>query len=188
LPVLRGERLLLREVQHADAGALLNAIGDPEVYRFLSSGPQSLAAFVRFIDWARAERHQGRYFSFAIVPAGARKAVGLLQVWPVEPSLRTAEWGFVLGRASWGTGVFTESAHLLIDYLFGELGVRRLEARAAVTNGRGRAALRKLGAVEEGTLRECFLCGGRYEDHTMYSILAREWKVERSPLPSAQRA
>ena len=51
------------------------------------------------------------------------------------------------------------------------------EARAAVDNVRGNAALKKLGAVPEGVLRKCFLASGAYRDHVMWSILAAEWRA-----------
>jgi RimJ/RimL family protein N-acetyltransferase len=56
------------------------------------------------------------------------------------------------------------------------VGLHRLEARAAVRNGRGCGALRKLGAVREGTLRQSFLKNGEYLDQALWAILAEEWR------------
>ncbi|MDE3153994.1 MAG: GNAT family N-acetyltransferase, partial [Acidobacteriota bacterium] len=53
----------------------------------------------------------------------------------------------------------------------------RLEARAAVRNGRGNGALRKLGAVQEGVLRRSFLRHGEYLDQVLWTILADEWRA-----------
>ena len=47
-------------------------------------------------------------------------------------------------------------------------------------NARGAAALIKLGAVPEGTLRRCFRCPGGLLDHTMSSILAEDWRERRT--------
>ncbi|MCM3880206.1 MAG: GNAT family N-acetyltransferase, partial [Vicinamibacterales bacterium] len=55
------------------------------------------------------------------------------------------------------------------------IGVHRLEARAAVQNGRGNGALRKLGAVQEGILRKSFLRGGTYLDQSLWAILPEDW-------------
>jgi RimJ/RimL family protein N-acetyltransferase len=49
--------------------------------------------------------------------------------------------------------------------------VHRLEARAAVQNGRGNGALRKLGALQEGILRRSFLRNGQYLDQVLWTIL-----------------
>ncbi|HWF85332.1 MAG TPA: GNAT family protein, partial [Vicinamibacterales bacterium] len=76
----------------------------------------------------------------------------------------------------WGTGVFQNGAELLTNFAFGVVGVHRLEARAAMKNGRGNGALRKLGAVQEGVLRKSFLKNGEYLDQVLWTILAEEWQ------------
>jgi RimJ/RimL family protein N-acetyltransferase len=109
------------------------------------------------------------------VPDGYDTAVGLFQVRQLDPSFGTAEWGFAIGSAFWGSGLFTASAELVVDFSFEVIGVHRLEARAAVHNGRGNGALRKLGAVQEGILRKSFLRGGKYFDQSLWAILQDDW-------------
>ena len=66
------------------------------------------------------------------------------------------------------------------------IGAKRLEARAAVANGRGNGALRKLGAVQEGLLRRSFLRNGQHHDQVLWGILADDWRLQRiSQLPPA---
>ena len=72
--------------------------------------------------------------------------------------------------------MFADAAKLVLDFAFGTIGVHRLEARAAVLNGRGNGALRKLGAMQEGILRRSFLRNGEYLDQALYSILADDWR------------
>jgi RimJ/RimL family protein N-acetyltransferase len=172
LPVLSGHGVTLRELRQSDAPALLMLLTTEEVTRFISPPPTTIEGFERFIAWAARERQEGRYLCFAVVPYGCESAVGLFQVRQLEPSFRTAEWGFAIGSAFWGTGLFTAGADLIIDFAFDVIGVHRLEARAAVQNGRGNGALRKVGAVQEGVLRKSFLHGGRYHDQALWTILA----------------
>jgi RimJ/RimL family protein N-acetyltransferase len=54
--------------------------------------------------------------------------------------------------------------------------VRRLEARCAVQNARGRQALQKVGAQAEGILRNAFLCRGEYLDQVLYAISDDDWR------------
>ena len=58
--------------------------------------------------------------------------------------------------------------------------VHRLEARAAIVNGRGNGALRKIGAVQEAVLRRSFLCHGEYVDQTLWSILDSDWRQTKA--------
>lgn len=175
LPVLTSAHATLRPLRSADAPSLL-AMLDADVQRFLPRGPATEQAFLSFIRWSRRAWRMGRHISFGIVPRDRTTAVGIFQVWALEPSFQTAEWGFALGRPYWGTGLFVECAEQVVDFAFDQLDVQRLEARAAVDNVRGNRALEKLGAVREGLLRQCFECSGERLDHVLWSILSDEWR------------
>jgi ribosomal-protein-alanine N-acetyltransferase len=176
LPVLSNGVLTLRELRMSDAEALLELLSNEEVSRFISPPPTTVDGFERFIAWAQRERAAGRYICYAVVPHGMDTAIGIFQVRQLDPTFTTAEWGFALGRAFWGTGVFNAAAQLTIDFAFDVVGVNRLEARAAVANGRGNGALAKLGAVREATLRRSFLKTGRYHDQALWSIVRQDWR------------
>jgi len=171
LPVLSGNGVTLRELRQSDAPALLMLLTTEEVTRFISPPPTTIEGFERFIAWTVRQRQEGRYLCFAVVPEGGETAIGLFQVRQLDPTFGTAEWGFALGAAFWGTGLFASGAELVIDFAFEVIGIYRLEARAAVDNGRGNGALRKLGAVQEGVLRKSFLHRGRYLDQALWAIL-----------------
>jgi [ribosomal protein S5]-alanine N-acetyltransferase len=175
LPVLTGSRVTLRELEVTDAPSLFAMLTPEEVSRFISPPPTTVEGFEKFITWARAERAAGRYACFAVVPHGMSTAIGLFQVRQLEPGFATAEWGFAIGSNFWGSGMFLDGGRLVVDFAVDVLGVRRLEARAAVANGRGNGALRKLGAVQEGVLRRSFLKNGQHLDQMLWSILSEEW-------------
>jgi RimJ/RimL family protein N-acetyltransferase len=176
LPVLAGTGFTLRELRVEDAAPLLAMLTTEEVARFISPPPTTVEGFERFIQWAQRERLAGNYACFAIVPAGMTTAIGLFQVRSLEPGFGSAEWGFAMGSAFWGSGIFAEGARLVLDFAFDVLRAHRLEARAAVANGRGNGALRKIGAVQEGVLRRSFLRNGQYHDQVLWGILREDWR------------
>jgi RimJ/RimL family protein N-acetyltransferase len=180
LPVLAGSKVTLRELEVTDAPSLFSMLTPEEVQRFISPPPTTVAGFEQFIRWARAERAEGRYVCFAVVPHGMDTAIGLFQVRQLDAGFATAEWGFAIGSAYWGTGIFIDAARMVVDFAVETIGVSRLEARAAVANGRGNGALRKLGAVQEGILRRSFLKNGRHLDQILWSILSEEWRAAKS--------
>src|SRR5205085_683636 len=116
---------------------------------------------------------------FAVTVRGYDTAIGIFQVRDLGHGFDTAEWGFALGSPFWGTGVFQDGAKLILEFVFETMGVRRLEARAAVLNGRGNGALQKIGAVQEGLLRKSLLRDGRYLDQALYAIVDAAWRVLR---------
>ena len=175
VPVLQGDGITLRELRVSDAASLLALLTTEEVTRFISPPPTTIEGFERFIQWAQREREAGRYICLAVVPEGYDTAVGLFQVRQLDPTFGTAEWGFAIGFEFWGSGLFTAGAELVINFSFEVIGVHRLEARAAVENGRGNGALRKIGAVQEGVLRKSFLRNGRYMDQALWALLPEDW-------------
>lgn len=180
LPVFRSDACTLRELQLEDAPTLLAHLGAEEVSRFVAA-PDSVATFERYITRAHADRQTGHYACFGVVPRGQQTAVGVFQLRPVEAGFLTAEWGFALGSAYWGTGLFVPCASQVLSFAFDTVGVQRLEARVAVINGRCNAAIRKMGAVREGVLRSSFRRNGQALDEVLWSILAEDWQYERTP-------
>jgi len=183
LPTLRGRQVVLRELRASDAPSLFALLTTEEVSRFISPPPSTVEGFERFIAWTLRQRTAGAYVCFAVTLKGYDTAIGIFQVRQLEPGFGTAEWGFAIGSDFWGTGVFQEGAELVLDFAFETLGVHRLEARAAVLNGRGNGALQKLGAVQEAVLRRSFHHNGQYLDQALYTILDQDW-FARDTTPS----
>ncbi|MDH4066425.1 MAG: GNAT family N-acetyltransferase, partial [Acidobacteriota bacterium] len=75
----------------------------------------------------------------------------------------------------WGTGLFVAGARAVLDFAFAVMGIRRLEARSAVPNGRGNGALRKLGATREAVLRQSFERHGERLDQALWTLRPDEW-------------
>ena len=179
LPVLMGSKVTLRELRLSDAPSLLAMLSTEEVARFISPPPTTIEGFERFIAWTHRERAAGNYACFAVVPHGTDTAIGIFQVRQLEPGFGTAEWGFAIGSPYWGTGVFMDGARLVVEFAFDVIQTHRLEARAAILNGRGNGALRKLGAIQEGILRKSFLRNGQYLDQALWTILDEDWRAHR---------
>jgi hypothetical protein len=99
---------------------------------------------------------------------------------PVASAVVTTDWRDALALVSpfWGTGNFEKGAALVMEFAFETVGVHRLEARAAVRNGRGNGALRKIGAVQEGILRKSFLKNGEYLDQMLWTVLDEDWRAK----------
>jgi RimJ/RimL family protein N-acetyltransferase len=179
LPVLTGKQIVLRELRPSDAPSLFTLLTSEEVARFISPPPTTVDGFERFIAWTLRQRAAGSYACFAVTLKGQDTAIGIFQIRETEPGFGTAEWGFALGSAFWGTGLFRDGAQLVLEFAFETLGVHRLEARAAVQNGRGNGALRKIGAVQEGILRKSFLRNGEYLDQVLYAMVEDDWRASR---------
>src|SRR5258708_35157972 len=112
LPTLRGAQVVLRELRASDAPSLFALLTTEEVARFISPPPSTVEGFERFISWTLRQRAEGTYACFAVTVTGYDTAVGIFQVRSTEPGFGTAEWGFAIGSAFRGQGLFHLGAAL----------------------------------------------------------------------------
>ena len=177
VPVLSGPSIRIREVEAADAAALLELFSDPRVNQYLYPPPSTLTRFEGFIEWARRRREAGKCVCFVVVPNGLQQPIGLFQLRTLDREFQVAEWGFAMLPSFWSTGLFEEAAGLVAEFAFA-IGVRRIEARAVVVNGRANRALEKIGAKGEALLRKAFK---HNEPQFMWAIVADEWSRPKTP-------
>jgi RimJ/RimL family protein N-acetyltransferase len=177
-----GSLVTLRPLRTSDAPFLFQALTTREVTRFISTPPTTVEGFEKFIAWTERQCAAGGQECFAVVPRGADVAIGIFQVRALDASFETAEWGFAIAPEFWGSGVFLDAALLVVGFAFQALGVRRLEARAAVANGRGNGALLKVGAVREAVLRRSFARSTDRLDQALWTILAEDWRRASRPV------
>jgi RimJ/RimL family protein N-acetyltransferase len=170
VPTLINQATRLRELRSSDALSLLSMLTTEEVARFISPPPVSQEGFERFIRWSHERRMAGQYVCFGIVPKGYDVAIGIFQI--QMPSGKTPEWGFAMGSPFWGTGLFVEGADAVLDFAFRGIGLEELCACAAVENGRGNGALEKLGAVQQGIIRDGLVRNGKSMDQYYWMLSA----------------
>jgi RimJ/RimL family protein N-acetyltransferase len=175
LPTLTARQVTLREAIATDLRSLIDLLSIGDASRFGIDGPVSELAVQQLLDRAQRERAAGTGFLYVVTIGSARSIVGLAQVRQLDLGFETAEWECTLAPSSRGTGAFVEIARLVGSFAFGTVGAHRLEARVPVHNGRANGALRKLGAVQEGILRESARRGGEYVDQVLWSLLKEDW-------------
>lgn len=111
------------------------------------------------------------------------KAVGRISYSEVKPSDLWLEIGTMLLPAAQGTQVNPEAKLLLMTRAFEVLGANRVHFKVDSRNERSRRAMRKLGAIEEGTLRQYQVRpDGFARDSVVFSVLKGEWPAVKAGL------
>lgn len=97
-------------------------------------------------------------------------------------SYRKADWanriislGYWIDASRQGRGLATKACRLLTDLAFNGLGMNRVEIACATENSKSQAVAKRLGFCREGVIRDAEYVNGRYVDHVIYGMLAREW-------------
>ncbi len=169
---------------------LLEICGDPEIWRFTTSEAQTPASLRMYLENALRDYAAGTALPFVVRLLRTGRLVGLTRLKNISKENRYAEVGSWFAREVWGTGVNTESKLLLLGYAFEQAGLIRVEFQTDGMNVRSQAALRRLGAVEEGVLRSRRINReGERRDSVFFSILDSEWpaiKARHSTSPAAE--
>jgi len=175
LPVLIGRSVSLREPTALDVDALAALLSLSDATPFGLTEPPGMASAHQLIERLIGDRFNGLAFTYAVTLSTTRNVVGIVHVRQLDAAFEAAEWECTLMPAVRGTGIFIDVARLVGSFAFGSVGVRRLEARTLLENGRANGALRKLGAVQEGILRRSVRRGTEYLDQVLWSVLKEDW-------------
>jgi RimJ/RimL family protein N-acetyltransferase len=183
---LEGARIRLEPLTEAHHPALCAVGLDPELWRWTPKQVHTAADMAAYIALALAEKAAGRALPFAIIDPVTGQAIGSTRYMAIEPAHRRVEIGSTwLGPAWQRTGANTEAKYLLLQHAFETLGCIRVELKTDALNERSRAAIRRIGAREEGTLRSHMItASGRIRDTVYYSILDVEWPEVKKALES----
>jgi RimJ/RimL family protein N-acetyltransferase len=163
-------RLALRPFRPDDAPAFTAYRSDPEVARYQSwDAPYSPADAERLIAEmaTRVAPVPGDWLQVAVEHQGALAgdvAVGL------DPAGRVATVGYTLATASQGHGFGREAVGALVDRLFRELGVHRVEASLDARNLASARLIEALGFEREGVSPAAVWAGGEWVDDVRYGL------------------
>jgi RimJ/RimL family protein N-acetyltransferase len=182
--VLEGPHVRLEPLaaSHVDA---LCAVGlDPAIWRWMLGPIETRAQMEAWVEAALADRDAGRALPFAILERERATVCGSTRYGNIEAAQGRLEIGWSWVAGPWQrTVVNTEAKYLLLRHAFEELGYRRVELKTDALNLRSREAIRRIGGVEEGTLRRHMVTAtGRVRETVYFSILDEEWPAVKARL------
>lgn len=178
---LETERLLLRPFVWEDREAMYrNWESDPEVTKYLTWQHYTSLETVgpvlqKWLDsYAKPD-----FYQWAIVLKALGEPIGTISVVSCDSRLSRPEIGYCIGKAWWRQGYTSEALRAVIDFLIGEVGANRVEARHDPRNPNSGAVMRKCGMTYEGTLRQADWNNQGVCDVCVYAVLAKDWKVRK---------
>ncbi len=179
---LDGRIIRLTPLLREHTGALWSAGRDPSIWRWMPWTVETDADFEDVVERALKWQEVGSGQAFVIESRADGEALGSTSYLNADRHSLRVEIG-----ATWitpdrqRTGVNTECKWLLLRHAFEELGANRVEFKTDSMNKASLAALERIGAKEEGTLRNHMVRpDGSLRHSTYFSVTAEEWpRVER---------
>ena len=174
---LETERLILRPFVPEDAPAMYrNWANDPEVTKYLTWPVHTDASVSEMVtaDWVKGYEKPD-FYQWAIVPRELNEPIGSIAVvGSIDERVQAAHMGYCIGRKWWHQGIMSEALKRVTDYLFDEVGVKRVEAQHDPRNPHSGDVMKKCGMKYEGTHRQADWNNQGVCDVVYYALLAEE--------------
>jgi len=183
---LIGDRIALLPMRAEHAAGMLAASSDGELWQSIYTAVPGPKTVDDYIASALADRDQHGARPFVTTLADSGQIVGSTRFSRVDHGNRKCEVGYSwIAKSLQGSFVNPEARYLMFRYAFEHMRWLRVQIQADALNLQSRAALRKLGATEEGILRnDRIMRGGRVRDSAIYSIIDTDWPQVRENLES----
>lgn len=169
---------------------LLQAASDGKLWELWFTSVPSDQSMDSYIDKALQEKASGKSLPFIVLDVRTSKIIGSTRYLNVEPEHRRLEIGSTWYAQSYHrSAVNTECKYLLLQHAFEVLNCIAVEFRTDWFNRKSRAAIERLGAKQDGILRNHRINpDGSFRDSVVYSITDREWiGVKKSLLLALKR-
>ena len=177
LPTLDAPRVRLRWLTEADVDALFAVFSDRRMMRYWSTPAMNDRAEAEaYLAKIHEYFHNRSGFQWGVERKDDGQLLGTCTLFHLDPGNAKAELGYGLGSAHWGKGYMSEALTALLDFAFGTLRLRRLEADVDPRNENSLRILDKLGFHREGLLRERWNVAGEIQDTVFCGLLAKDWQ------------
>jgi RimJ/RimL family protein N-acetyltransferase len=190
-PVVLEGRLVRLEPATLEHAAAMAEVAEEETFQYFVTGAPKSVDEAGMREYIRSKIENPSVLLFAVYSKDQGRYVGMTSYMDIRPEHRNLEIGMTwYAREARGTKVNPECKLLLIGHAFEVLGCVRVQLKTDGRNKQSQAAIAKLGATYEGTLRRhmIFERDGFVRDTVMFSILPEEWPGVKARLQSRLRA
>ncbi len=182
--VLEGKRVCLEPLRQEHFAALAKIAFDADIWRWMPTWIATEAELQTWIETALMQQRAGLCLPWATREKSSGRIVGSTRFSDIQAAHGTLELGHSwLIRECQGTGLNVEAKYLQLRHAFESMGVMRVGLRTHHKNLRSQAAMRAMGAKEEGTFRNHMVMPDGSVRHSVYfSVIREEWPETKAHL------
>ncbi len=175
--ILEGKHVRLEPLCESHINGLCNAISDGELWKLHVTLVPQINDIDTFIINANNAYESGDGITYATIDKITNKVAGSTRFMKANLENKRVEIGFTFLGKSWQrTQINTEAKLLMLTHAFESMHLNRVELLTDYLNLKSRNSILRLGAKEEGTLRNHMIMpNGRERDSVIYSIIKNEW-------------
>jgi RimJ/RimL family protein N-acetyltransferase len=174
---LSGNHVRLEPLQRDHLSGLAHAIEDGQLWRLMVTSVPHPDQLPSFYQQAQSDQQAGSALVFATIDQATGTVLGSTRFMHTDWGHQRTEIGFTfLAQSHWRTAINTEAKQLMLQHAFAELNFNRVAFLTDHLNHRSRNAILRLGAKQEGILRQhMVMADGRIRDSVVFSISRHEW-------------
>jgi len=183
---LEGRHVRLEPLAKSHLAGLAQVGLDEELWRWIPMAVRTVEEMAAYIETALQEQERGVSLPFALIEKATGRAIGSTRYGNIHRTHHRVEIGWTWVARDWQrTAVNTEAKYLLLEHAFETLGCIRVELKTDSLNEKSRAAILRIGAKEEGLLRNHMITASGRIRHTVYfSLVDSEWPAVKARLES----
>ncbi|MGL5391567.1 MAG: GNAT family N-acetyltransferase [Shewanella sp.] len=177
LGCLKGEHVVLEPLSLSHITALSVAVADGQLWELWFASVPKPSEMKTYVIDAIAQRTQGVSFPYAVRHRASGRIVGCTRICHWQSEHRHLEIGYTwYAKRAQRTAINSETKLLLLTFAFETLQAIAVEFRTHWHNQASRQAIARLGAKQDGVLRNHrILANGSIRDTVVFSILDTEW-------------
>lgn len=181
---LKGKAVTLIPLEKAHASALVKAASDGELWNLWYTTIPNQDSVDSYINLALEEQQEGRSLAFAVVDNQTKDIIGTTRLCHADGVNKQVEIGYTwYAKRYQRTAVNTECKLLLLNYAFETCLAIAVEFRTHWHNHASRNAIARLGAKQDGVIRNHQqMKDGSYRDTVVFSIINSEWRAVKASL------
>lgn len=177
-PILTSEKLVLKKIEAHHIDEVFEIYDNDTVFAYCGILPKHNKETVKNMigHFERDYNKKSRVKWGIFVNAEPDRLLGIAEVFDFNQKVNGVTIGYFLSESHWGKGIATETVKILLDYLFAEVNVNRIQAEVMPGNVPSKKVLMKNGFIQEGTLRQATLWTGKgVIDIEIYGILKEDY-------------
>lgn len=176
--ILENEKVRLEPLSEKHLEGLMPfALNEPEIWTYSLQTCFGEANLKSYVLNATLGREKEIFYPFVVIDKKTGLIAGTTRFYDINLVHKFLTIGYTwYGKDFQGTGLNKACKYLLLEFAFERAGVERVEFRVDANNTRSLAAVKSIGAFQEGILRSNGIAAnGKRRDSAVFSILKNEW-------------
>ncbi|KGE18460.1 GNAT family N-acetyltransferase [Paenibacillus wynnii] len=176
-PILKSDDFVLKKIEDQHLDDVFEIYNNDKVFEYCGIIPkhnkETVKNMIGHFERDYNKRSRVKWGIFANPKPD--RLLGIIEAVDFNQKVNAVTIGYYLSESHWGKGNATEAVKILLDFLFADVNVNRIQAEVMPLNETSKKVLLKNGFIKEGTLRQATLWAGKgIVDLEIYSILKED--------------